>query len=154
MPDWFTHTLIGWITGKITKKDIGLVVIGALIPDLVKINIAFSSLKIDHHYFFDPIHTPIGAILIGANLSLFFKDYKKAFIALSIGVITHFIFDFLLVHVSGGIKLFYPISWAELQIYLIRSDEYLITIFALIIAIIVYLLYNFHDKSKIKKIRN
>jgi hypothetical protein len=38
MPDWFTHTLIGGITGKITKIDIGLIVIDSLIPDLVKEN--------------------------------------------------------------------------------------------------------------------
>jgi len=152
MPDWFTHTLIGWVTGKFTKKDIGLVVIGALIPDLVKINIAFVLFRLDHHYFFDPIHTPIGAFLIGGIISLFFKDYKKAFIAFSIGIATHFIFDFFLVHVAGGIKLLYPLSWKGWQIYLIRSDDYYMTIIALLFAIIVFLLYYFYNmcKSSIK----
>ena len=148
MPDWFTHTLIGWITGKITKKDIGAIVIGSLIPDLVKINIAFVFFRIDHHYFFDPIHTPIGAFLIGGIISLFFKDYKKAFFALAIGIFTHFIFDFLLVHVAVGIKILYPFSWKEWQLYLIRSDEYFMTIIAIISAIIIYFLYYYFDRLK------
>jgi hypothetical protein len=151
MPDWFTHTLIGWITGKITKKDIGLIVIGTLIPDLVKINIAFAFLNINHYYFFDPIHTPICALLIGGIFSLFFKDYKKAFFALTLGIFTHFIFDFLLVHVAGGIKILYPLSWKEWQIYLIRSDEFFLTIITLIFAIIVYFVYYYIDSLKRNK---
>lgn len=141
MPDWFTHTLIGWITGKTTKMNIGLVVIGALIPDLVKINLAFIWYSIDHHYFFEPIHTPVGALIIAAIFALFFKDSNKAFIALGIGITTHFILDFLLVHVSGGIKLLFPLSWGEWQFHLIRSDDYWVTIIAIIVAILVFLIY-------------
>ncbi len=148
MPDWFTHTLVGWITGRTTKINIGLVVIGALIPDLVKINLAFIWYNIDHHHFFDPIHTPIGAFLIAAIIALFFKDAKKAFIALGIGITTHFILDFLLVHVSGGMKLLFPISWGEWQFYLIRSDDYWITIIAILAAILVYLIYYFYNIKK------
>jgi len=148
MPDWFTHTLIGWNTGKISKIDIGLIVIGTLIPDLVKINIVFALFRIDHHYFFEPIHTPIGAILIGGIISLFFRDYKKTFFALAIGIFTHFIFDFILVHVAGGVKILFPLSWKEWQIYLIRSDDYFMTIIAIISAIIIFLLYYNFNKSK------
>ncbi len=151
MPDWLTHTLIGWITGKITKIDIGLIVIGTLIPDLIKINIAFIWLRIDHHYFFDPIHTPVGAILIGGIIALFFKDYKKAFIALGTGITTHFILDFFLVHVSGGMKLLFPFSWGEWQFYLIRSDDYLITIIAILAAIIVFFFYYLYNTRKITR---
>ena len=153
MPDWLTHTLIGWISGKITKLDISLVVIGALIPDLVKINIVFVWLRIDHLFLFEPIHTPIGAILIGGVISLFFKDCKKAFIALCFGITTHFILDFFLVHVTGGMKLFYPISWKEWQIYIIRSDEYLITVITIFLTILVFLYYYLKDRQKnIKKL--
>ena len=153
MPDWLTHTLVGWISGKITKLDISLVVIGALIPDLVKINIAFVGLRIDHLFLFDPIHTPIVAILIGGFISLFFKDCRKAFIALCFGIITHFILDFFLVHVTGGMKLLFPISWKEWQVYIIRSDEYLITVITIFLTIFVLLFYFFKDRQKnIKKV--
>ena len=70
MPDWFTHTLVGWATGTISKTEVGLVVIGSLIPDLVKINLAFTWLEIDHHYFFDPLGTPVGAIIVGGIAAL------------------------------------------------------------------------------------
>jgi len=153
MPDWFTHTLFGWITGKTTKINIALVVIGALIPDLVKINLAFIWYSIDHHYFFEPIHTPFGAFIIAAIFALFFKDSKKAFIALGVGVTTHFILDFLLVHVSGGIKFLYPLSWGEWQFYLIRPDDYWITIIAIIAALLVFLTYYLYNiKKNVKKV--
>ena len=116
MPDWFTHTLVGWIIGKTAKMDIALIVAGSLIPDLYKITIAFNFLKIDTHNFLEPLHMPAGAFIIGALFSLFFINSKKAFIFLSIGILSHFILDFFLVHVSGGMKLLFPFSWEEWQI--------------------------------------
>ena len=150
MPDWFTHTLVGWIIGKTLKMDIALIVTGSLIPDLYKITIAFSLLRIDTHNFLDPLHLPAGAFIIGALFSLFFINSKKVFIFLSIGILSHFILDFFLVHVSGGMKLLFPFSWEEWQIYIIRPDEYLMTIVAIIAAVIVYLIYRYKD-NKMKK---
>lgn len=148
MPDWLTHTLAGWITGKTIKMDIGLVVIGSLIPDIMKIKLAFIWLGIEHYHFFDPIHTPVGAFLIAGIIALFFENAKKAFIALWIGISTHFILDFLLVHVSGGSKLLFPFSWEEWQYYLIRSDDYRITIVAVFATIVVFTIYSFSEKRK------
>lgn len=150
MPDWFTHTLVGWIIGKTSKMDIALIVAGSLIPDLYKITIAFSLLRIDIHNFLDPLHMPAGAFIIGALFSLFFINSKKAFIFLSIGIMSHFILDFFLIHVSGGMKLLFPFSWDEWQIYIFRSDEYLMTLVAIIAAVIVYLIYRFKG-NKMKK---
>jgi len=150
MPDWLTHTLVGWITGKTTKMDIGLVVIGSLIPDLVKINLAFTWLGINHQQFFDPIHTPIGAFIIGGIIALFFEDAKKAFIALGIGITTHLILDFFLLHLSGGMKLLFPFSWEEWQYHLINSDDYRMTIIAVLAAILVYVIYYYNIRKKPK----
>ena len=147
MPDWLTHTLTGWIIGKTTKINIALIVIGSLIPDLVKINIAFVWLGINHQHIFDPLHTPIGAFLIAGIGSLFFKDTKKAFIPLSIGVISHFVLDFLLVHLAGGARLFFPFSWNQLNYSLIRSEDYWMTVVAIVIAIIVFFIYKLYDQK-------
>jgi len=141
MPDWLTHTMIGWITGKTTKQDIALVIIGSLIPDLVKINLAFTWLRWNSFQFFDPLHTPIGAFLVAGIIAVFFKDARKAFVPLGIGVLTHFILDFFLVHVHGGIKLLFPFSWGEWQYYLIRYDDYKVTVVAVLVAFLVYGLY-------------
>ena len=147
MPDWFTHSLVGWITGKTTKMDIGLVVIGSLIPDLVKINLAFTWLSIDHQNFFDPIHTPVVAFIIGFIIALFFTNVKKAFIALGAGITTHFVLDFFLVHVSGGMKLLFPFSWEKWQYYLIQSDDYRMTIVAIVVALLIYVVYWYYNKQ-------
>ena len=146
MPDWFTHSLVGWMIGKTTKLDIGLVVAGSLIPDLYKIILAFSWLKIDTHNFLDPLHTPAGAFIISGLFALFFINSKKAFLFLSAGILSHFILDFFLVHISGGMKIFFPFSWNEYQIYIMRSEDYLMTIVALIAAIIVFIIYSMKEK--------
>lgn len=140
MPDWLTHTLAGWITGKAIKMEVGLLVAGSLIPDLAYMNLVFLHLGINIHQFLYAFHTPAVAFIVAGIFALFFEDVKKAFIPLGIGIVTHFILDFFLVHVSGGMKLLFPISWSEWQYYLIRSDDYNITIVAILVAILVYLL--------------
>ena len=129
--------------------EVGLIVAGSLIPDLAKINIALIYLGIDLHHFLNPFHTPAGAFLIAGIFALFFKDIKKAFIPLGIGIITHFVLDFFLVHVSGGMKLLFPISWSEWQYYLIRYDDYNVTIVAILAAILVYIFYFYHRRREI-----
>ena len=148
MPDWFTHSLVGWITGKTTKRDIALIVIGSLIPDLVKINLLFIGLNLNDHQFFEALHTPIGAILVAGILALLFNDARKAFIPLIIGISTHFILDFFLVHVHGGMKLLFPFNWEGWQYSLIRSDDYRMTIVTILAAFLIYIIYWYYEKQK------
>ena len=155
MPDWLTHSLVGWISGKTTKQEISLLVIGSLIPDISKLYILFdlaSETMTDD--FFLPIHTPFGAIIIACIIALFFQDIKKAFIPLTIGITTHFILDFFLLNVSGGMPLLYPFSWQEWQLGFIRSDDYTMTILALLTTILVYVSYRIYEKRKIKEENN
>jgi hypothetical protein len=154
MPDWLTHTLVGWITGKTTKQDVALVVVGSLIPDLVKINLAFTWLGLNDYQFFDPLHTPIGAFLVAGIIAVFFPDIRKAFIPLGIGVSTHFILDFFLVHIHEGMKLLFPFSWNEWQFYLIRSDDYRMTIAAVLLAILIYMIYWVAARRKKQKMHS
>jgi hypothetical protein len=148
MPDWLTHSLVGWITGKTTKQDVALVVIGTLIPDLTKITLLFTWLGVNDVPFFEPLHTPIGALLVAGIIALFFQDIRKAVLPLLIGVSTHFILDFFLVHVYGGMKLLFPFSWGEWQLYVIRSDDYWVTIAAILIALLVYGINRCQTKRK------
>ncbi len=147
MADWFTHALVGWIVGNTTKQDVALIVVGTLIPDLVKVNLAFLWLGVNDNQFFDPLHTPIGALIVAGIIALGFQDIKKTFLALTIGISTHFILDFFLVHVHGGIPLLFPFSWDQWQVYLIRSDDYRMTIVALLAAVIVYLAYRYQKRK-------
>jgi len=148
MADWLTHSLVGWMTGKTSKQDIALLVVGSLIPDLVKINLAFTWLGINDHQFFDLLHTPVGAVLVAGIIALFFPDIKKALIPLGIGVSAHLILDFFLVHTHGGMKLLFPFSWDGWQIYVYRSDDYLITVIAVLAAMLVYTASWYYEKRK------
>jgi hypothetical protein len=148
MADWLTHTLIGWITGKTTKQDIALIVIGSLIPDLTKLDLMVVWLGFHNYHFFEPLHTPLAACLIAGIIALFFQTPKQAFLPLGIGILTHFILDFFLVHVASGIKLLFPFSWEGWQVYLYRSDDYLVTVIAILAALVVYGMYWYHEKKK------
>jgi len=152
MPDWLTHSLVGWITGKTTKLEVSLIVIGALVPDISKIALVFKWIfNKDFLSLFYPIHTPLGALLIIGFLSLFFLDYKKTLLLLGMGVATHFILDFLLMNTSGGMILLFPFSWEQWQLQLIRSDDYLVTIAAVIAAFFVYLVYFLYEQQRTLK---
>jgi hypothetical protein len=150
MPDWLTHTMIGWIIGKTTKMEVSLIVLGAILPDLKKINLIAIWLGLDYQIFFNPFHTPILAFLIAGIIALFFTSSKKAFLALSIGVITHFILDFFLIGITKGIQFLFPISFEYWRFNYIIADYY-ITITAIISAFCVYIFYFYNSKRNIKK---
>jgi hypothetical protein len=157
MPDWLTHSLIGWITGKISKQEVGLVVIGSLLPDINKLYLVFDwMLQQRTASFFLPIHTPLGAVLIASCMALFFQDIKRALIPLTIGIATHFLFDIVLLDVSGGIPLLFPFSWEEWEFTLIRSNDldYSLTLYVLLVTVIIYILYFIYQKRKNKQNQN
>lgn len=111
MPDWLVHTMIGWMTGRITKIEVGLVVVGSILPDLVKINHIPLYFRGDLQSVLNPFHTPAGALLVGGILALFFSDSLRAFLALAIGIATHFLLDFFLIGATKGIQFLFPFSW-------------------------------------------
>jgi len=155
MPDWLTHSLVGWITGKTIGKDVSLIAIGALIPDISKVHLLFRLIQNEKaDVLFLPIHTPFGALLIALIIALCFQDMKKTFLALTIGLTTHFLLDFLLLNVSGGMPLLFPFSWQEWQLDLIRSDDYTMTIVALIAASLVFIICYIYQKRQIHLLKH
>jgi membrane-bound metal-dependent hydrolase YbcI (DUF457 family) len=149
MPDWLTHTMISWITGKAIKMEVGLVVLGSILPDLVKINDVISWFGPDLQSIFHPFHTPAVALLMGGILALFFADTKKVFLAFSIGIATHFILDFFLIGTTRGIQFLFPFSWNYWHFNEIIGD-FRITIIALFAALTVYIYYFYRDSRKAK----
>jgi len=153
MPDWTTHVIAGWITGKATKMNVTLVVVGSLLPDLVKIQLIFTKLEINTHGFFDPLHTPVGTLLVALLIATLFPAVKKAFLFLVAGATTHYFLDFFLEHVAGGMKLLFPFSWKEYQIHLIPSENYWMTVVAVIIGAIFYIIFRKMEKEKMSNIQ-
>jgi hypothetical protein len=150
MPDWITHTMIGWITGKTLRLEVGLIVVGSLIPDIVKIDDVLHWFGFDFQGFFHPFHTPFGSVLVIGIIALFFIDTIKVFFTLAIGVATHFILDFFLIGASKGIQFLFPFSWNYWRFSEITTD-YRMTVLALFVALGVYLYYYYIHSRKTKK---
>ncbi len=148
MPDWVAHVLVAWTICTVLRfkykqfdtPNTVIAMIGSLIPDLFKISILMQYLGIYTWDFISPVHLPVGSIIISAIIALFFKDRKIIFYFLLLGVFTHYLMDALLVNLNGGMSLFFPISWEKIEYGIIPSDDYIITIIAIILAFIVYLI--------------
>lgn len=148
MPDWLTHILVVWslctVLGfrykEFTSGNTALAMLGALLPDAVKIAIPLQFLTgYDLSVLFTTLHTPLGSSLLAAMLGLLFKDKKSAFLFLLLGILTHFALDLLMSYYSGGIYLLYPLSWTQWQIGVISTVDYKISLLAIVISIYVYL---------------
>ena len=147
MPDWITHVLAAWtlitILGfkfkQFSQSNSAVAMLGALIPDIYKINMLSDQFGNYLQSFLLPVHLPIGSILIAAILSLFFIDRKSIFLFLIMGIGTHYVLDLLMF--SGGMELFYPFSPLKFQIGIISVTDFNITIISIILAFFVYLAY-------------
>ena len=147
MPDWTTHVLVAWSLATIlgfrfkqfSQKNVAIVMLGALIPDIYKLNLVLDSFGFNGQSFLTPIHLPIGSLLIAAIISLFFIEKRLIFLFLAIGIGTHYVLDLLLF--SGGMEIFYPFSTLKFQIGIISVTDLNITILSIILASIVLLVY-------------
>ena len=156
MPDWVTHIVVAWTLCRILSfkyKEFNasntlIVITGALIPDIFKIVIVLQLFGIDATDYFQTIHIPTGSVIVAGMISLFFPERKKAFLFLGLGVLTHYILDSLLEHVSGGLYLLFPFSWWQWQLEVTTSSDYLVTAIALLIAGLVYLIGREVDRRR------
>ena len=160
MPDWITHLAVAWtlcmILGlkykQFNASNTLIVLIGALLPDIFKISLLSPIIGFDLTNILIPIHLPIGSFIIAGMISLFFKEKKLIFLLLTLGFITHYCLDSLLLDVNGGMHVFYPFYWGQWQFGLISDVDYNISIITAIIALLVYFIIQFIKKeaNKIK----
>lgn len=156
MPDWVTHVAVAWTLCRVLSfkyKEFNsantlIVITGALIPDISKVALGLRLLGIDSDYF-ATIHVPTGSLIVAGIFSLLFPEKKKAFLFLGLGILTHYILDGLLEHVSGGMYLLFPFSWWSWQLELTTSADYWVTLIAVSIAVIVYLIGRVVDKNRV-----
>lgn len=147
MPDWLTHVVVAWTLCTLLSfkwkqfdaQNTVIVMVGALIPDLYKIQLPFTYLNIYISSFIMPFHLPIGSLLIAGIVSLFFKDRKMIFLFLTLGVATHYLLDLLLINLAGGMELLYPLSWERFSFNVISPVDYRVTVVALFFAFLVYM---------------
>lgn len=125
MTDVLTHVLIGYVVGVVLSvryewmrpAHVTLVMIGALSPDFVKINLLVSdwlvAALLGVPFSWDPLHTLGGnllVLLIGA-LCLPPGRRLRAFALLAVGAVTHHVLDVGLLTVTGySYAVFWPLT--------------------------------------------
>ncbi|WGI18174.1 metal-dependent hydrolase [Methanonatronarchaeum sp. AMET-Sl] len=137
MADLFTHIatvfiilkLLSWKTEFIEDKLIPVGMIGAIIPDLSRLEIIIPSPIIEQlgiHYTWFGLHTLVGATITSIILTLFFeKQHRtKVLILLVFGVISHLTLDFFLISPSPEqYAILYPLAWEPPTIGIYLSTD-------------------------------
>ncbi len=160
MPDWITHILVAWtlctILGfkykQFNPANTAVCMAGALIPDTFKIVIPLGFMGIHAENFLMPLHMPVGSIIVASIFTLFFKERKIVLSFLLLGVLTHYALDLLLTNLNSGIYLLFPFSWNSWQLDIIPDDDFHITIVAIILAVLVYLV-SVHLKKELMGVK-
>ncbi|MFP9190577.1 metal-dependent hydrolase [Natronosalvus vescus] len=125
MADVLTHVLVGYIVGVslsfryewLRGEHVTLVMLGALAPDFVKIELFVPDRLVAHHlgvpFSWSPLHTLVGTVLVTLLISLLLApEYRKrAIVLLAIGVATHHVLDIALLTATGETyAVFWPLS--------------------------------------------
>ena len=157
MPDWITHLLAAWMICTILSfkyKQINpaytvICMAGALIPDTYKIVIPLGLFGINAQNIIMPFHLPLGSLIIASFFTLFFKDHKKLVLSLLVlGVATHYALDLLLINLNGGMVLLFPFSWNSWALNIIPDDDYHITILAMGLTVVIYVVTSLVRKRR------
>jgi hypothetical protein len=117
-----------------------LVMIGAVLPDIFKLYLPLQLLGIYAQDSLALFHIPIGTLLVCGFGALLFEEGTRVrvFLLLAFGMVTHYALDVLLIHVSGGLVLLYPLSWQTWQLQLVRPDNWLGTTILVAVAVLIY----------------
>lgn len=112
MPDCFTHVVFGLFLCEVFKvKHKSLVIFGCLLPDIGNLFNLLLNYKL---FWFLPLNTPIGVILLSASIGFLFNiNYKRAFSLLLLGAGSHLILDFATRRFEEGMLFLFPFSWKQ-----------------------------------------
>ncbi|MXV60993.1 metal-dependent hydrolase [Natronorubrum sp. JWXQ-INN-674] len=125
MPDLLTHVLVGYIIGtllsiryeRLRPAHVTLVMIGALSPDFVKIQLlipdGLASALLGVPFSWSPLHTLGGSVLVIALGSLLLApEYRaQAIVLFAIGALSHHVLDVLLMTPTGeAYAVFWPLT--------------------------------------------
>lgn len=125
MADVLTHVLVGYVLGVILSvryewlrpAHVTLVMIGALSPDFVKIQLlvpdGLVAALVGTSFSWDPLHTLGGnlLVLLLGTLCVPPEERRRAFSLLVAGAVTHHVLDVSLLTVSGyAYAVFWPLT--------------------------------------------
>lgn len=125
MAELLTHVLVAYVlaTGLsiryewITPEYVTMAMIGAVVPDLYRFGMIVSSETIGAAFgvpfSWAGIHTLLGSVLVVCVGTLLVtpRERLRAFLLLTLGMLSHHVLDLLLVSVSGySYSVFWPLS--------------------------------------------
>jgi fumarate reductase subunit D len=117
-----------------------VVMIGAVLPDIFKLYLPLQTLDVYAKESLALFHIPIGTLLVCALCALLFEEgiRVRVFLLFAVGMVTHYALDVILINVSGGLVLLYPLSWQTWALQLVRPDNWLGTTILVAAAFLVY----------------
>ena len=156
MPDWVTHLAVAWTLCRILRfrfkvfspENTMIVMVGALIPDMVKLALGLKLLGLDVWDYLEAVHLPAGSLTLAGIIALLFPERKNTFLLLSLGVATHYCLDLILLHLTDGMYLLFPFNWNFWQLGITTSADYRVTFIAVLIAGVVYMVGRKVDGNK------
>ena len=134
-------TLLALMWPVFGGRNTVLVMIGAVLPDLFKLYLPLQMLGIYAQDSLALFHIPVGTLLVCGVCALLFEEGTRVrvFLLFAFGMATHYALDVLLIHVSGGLALLWPLSWETWALQLVRPDNWLGTTILVAAAILVWL---------------
>lgn len=146
MPDWIVHMGVAYIICRIlyfkypffNPANTSLAMIGAILPDIVKLGIVFDHLGIDIWDNILAFHIPFTSLVLAGLVAMFFER-KNVFFLFALGACTHFALDMLLINIGEGIYLFFPLSWQMFHIDLLSPDDYVFSFIVLALSFMVFI---------------
>ncbi|PSP78717.1 metal-dependent hydrolase [Halobacteriales archaeon QS_4_69_225] len=122
MPDVLTHVLVGYVVGTLltaVREDVGpaevtLVMVGALSPDFVKIELLVPAASVEAAlgvpFSWEPLHTAVGGVVVAllSGLVVGAERRRRTVALVAVGAATHLFLDALLFDPTG--YAFRPLS--------------------------------------------
>jgi len=155
--DWMAHVAFVFIVCALLAirwpvfggRNTVLVMIGALLPDIFKFSLPLRLFWPNAGDALALFHIPVGTLLVCGLCALLFEEgtRERVLLLFVFGMVTYYALDMLLISVTGGLMLAYPLSWGMWQLDLVRPNNWLGTTVLLIVAILVWLVLKVWRRS-------
>jgi len=158
MPNWLVHLAVAWIIVEIfnLRRYRTVFLLGSVLPDAKMFAMLLSPvIGITNSYALAlPVHTPFGTTLAAVfAAALFNEKFKKIFILLLLGSITHFALDATMYpyYGVGHYLLLYPFSWTQFGISMYYLTEYLTPVVVVLAVVGTLMRIKFNNSKEIQK---
>ena len=101
-------------------------------------------------------HIPVGTLLVCGLCALLFEERtrERVFLLFAFGMVTHYALDVLLISVTGGLVLAFPLSWEMWQLDLVRPNNWLGTTILVTVAVLMWLVLRVWRRSELEPDQN